>query len=72
VGANAQVGPFARLRPKTVLDEGVRIGNFVETKAATIGKGSKVNHLSYVGDAVIGRAVNIRAALRFLITYSML
>ena len=61
VGANAQVGPFARLRPKTVLDEGVRIGNFVETKAATIGKGSKVNHLSYVGDAVIGSAVNIGA-----------
>ncbi len=61
VGANAQVGPFARLRPKTVLDEGVRIGNFVETKAATIGKGSKVNHLSYIGDAVIGSAVNIGA-----------
>ena len=61
VGANAQVGPFARLRPKTVLDEGVRIGNFVETKAATIGKGSKVNQLSYVGDAVIGSAVNIGA-----------
>lgn len=61
VGANAQVGPFARLRPKTVLDEGVRIGNFVETKAATIGKGSKVNHLSYIGDATIGSAVNIGA-----------
>ena len=61
VGANAQVGPFARLRPKTVLDEGVRIGNFVETKAATIGKGSKVNHLSYIGDAIIGSAVNIGA-----------
>ena len=61
VGANAQVGPFARLRPKTVLDEGVRIGNFVETKAATIGKGSKINHLSYIGDATIGSAVNIGA-----------
>lgn len=61
IGANAQVGPFARLRPKTVLDEGVRIGNFVETKAATIGKGSKVNHLSYIGDATIGSAVNIGA-----------
>ena len=61
VGANAQVGPFARLRPKTVLGEGARIGNFVETKAATIGRGSKVNHLSYIGDASLGSAVNIGA-----------
>ena len=61
VGANAQVGPFARLRPKTVLGEGARIGNFVETKAATIGRGSKVNHLSYIGDAALGSAVNIGA-----------
>ena len=61
VGANAQVGPFARLRPKTVLGEGARIGNFVETKAATIGRGSKVNHLSYIGDATLGSAVNIGA-----------
>ena len=49
MGANAQVGPFARLRPKTVLGEGVRIGNFVETKAAHVGRGSKINHLSYIG-----------------------
>ena len=61
VGANAQVGPFARLRPKTVLAEGVRIGNFVETKAAHVGRGSKVNHLSYIGDATLGSAVNIGA-----------
>lgn len=61
VGANAQVGPFARLRPKTVLGEGVRIGNFVETKAAQVGRGSKINHLSYIGDAVLGSTVNIGA-----------
>ena len=61
VGANAQVGPFARLRSKTVLGEGVRIGNFVETKAAHVGRGSKVNHLSYIGDATLGSAVNIGA-----------
>ena len=61
VGANAQVGPFARLRPKTVLAEGVRIGNFVETKAAHVGRGSKINHLSYIGDATLGSAVNIGA-----------
>ncbi|MDO4643703.1 MAG: bifunctional UDP-N-acetylglucosamine diphosphorylase/glucosamine-1-phosphate N-acetyltransferase GlmU [Cardiobacteriaceae bacterium] len=61
VGLNAQVGPFARLRPKTVLGEGARVGNFVEIKAANIGQGSKVNHLSYIGDATLGSAVNIGA-----------
>jgi len=61
IGAGCRIGPFARLRPQTRLDDGARIGNFVETKKATIGAGSKVNHLSYVGDAEIGRAVNIGA-----------
>ncbi len=61
VGANCSIGPFARLRPQTRLGEGAKVGNFVETKKATIGDGSKVNHLSYVGDAEIGRSVNIGA-----------
>ena len=55
------VGPFARLRPGTVLADGVHIGNFVETKNAKLGVGSKANHLTYLGDAVIGAAVNIGA-----------
>jgi bifunctional UDP-N-acetylglucosamine pyrophosphorylase/glucosamine-1-phosphate N-acetyltransferase len=58
---NCIVGPFARLRPDTVLSDKVKIGNFVETKKVTIGKGSKVNHLSYVGDATLGETVNIGA-----------
>ena len=55
------IGPFARLRPGTELAEGVHIGNFVETKQATLGAGSKANHLSYLGDAVIGSGVNVGA-----------
>ena len=55
------IGPFARLRPGTVLAEGVHIGNFVEAKNATLGAGSKANHLSYLGDARIGSGVNIGA-----------
>lgn len=61
VGAGAEIGPFARLRPGTVLAENVHIGNFVETKKAVIGKGSKANHLAYLGDAEIGSGVNIGA-----------
>lgn len=61
IGAECAVGPFARLRPGTVLNTGSKIGNFVETKKAIIGHGSKVSHLSYVGDATIGRDVNIGA-----------
>lgn len=61
VGANAEVGPFARLRPGTELAAGGRIGNFVETKKARIGEGSKINHLTYIGDAEIGRNVNVGA-----------
>ena len=57
----AQIGPYARLRPGTVLADGVHIGNFVETKKATLGVGSKANHLTYLGDAVIGSGVNIGA-----------
>ena len=59
----AQIGPFARLRPGTVLAEGVHIGNFVETKNAKIAAGSKANHLSYLGDAVIGSGVNVGAGV---------
>jgi bifunctional UDP-N-acetylglucosamine pyrophosphorylase/glucosamine-1-phosphate N-acetyltransferase len=55
------IGPFARLRPGTVLADGVHVGNFVETKNATIGVGSKANHLTYLGDAVIGAGVNVGA-----------
>lgn len=58
---NCAVGPFARLRPGTILHAGAKAGNFVEIKMATIGKASKVNHLSYVGDAKIGENVNIGA-----------
>lgn len=61
IGARARIGPYARLRPATVLAEDVHIGNFVEVKASTIGTGSKANHLSYVGDSTVGSAVNIGA-----------
>ncbi len=61
VGRGAKVGPFARLRPGTRLDEQVRIGNFVEIKNSQLEKDTKVNHLSYVGDAKIGKRVNIGA-----------
>ena len=56
-----QVGPYARLRPGTILEEGSKIGNFVEVKKSTIGKKSKVNHLSYIGDSQLGRNVNVGA-----------
>ena len=58
---NVTVGPFARLRPGTVLKSGSRVGNFVEIKKSNLGKNSKVNHLSYIGDANIGDEVNIGA-----------
>ncbi len=61
VGKACSVGPYARLRPGTVLADGARIGNFVETKKANIGVGSKVNHLSYIGDCEMGEDVNIGA-----------
>jgi bifunctional UDP-N-acetylglucosamine pyrophosphorylase/glucosamine-1-phosphate N-acetyltransferase len=60
-GARCVIGPFARIRPETELDDEVKIGNFVETKKASIAKGSKVNHLSYIGDTAIGTNVNVGA-----------
>ncbi|MGN0922108.1 MAG: bifunctional UDP-N-acetylglucosamine diphosphorylase/glucosamine-1-phosphate N-acetyltransferase GlmU [Cellvibrio sp.] len=61
IGESADIGPYARLRPGTQLADKVKIGNFVETKKAVIGVGSKVNHLSYIGDALVGQGVNIGA-----------
>ena len=61
VGENCTIGPFARLRPGAELAEDAHIGNFVEIKKSTIARGSKVNHLSYVGDSVVGEKVNIGA-----------
>ena len=61
VGANAEVGPYARLRPGAVLGEKSKVGNFVEVKKAVLGKGAKVNHLSYIGDAEVGAGANIGA-----------
>jgi bifunctional UDP-N-acetylglucosamine pyrophosphorylase / glucosamine-1-phosphate N-acetyltransferase len=61
VAQNCRIGPFARVRPNTVLHDDVHIGNFVEVKASEIGAGSKANHLSYVGDARVGSGVNVGA-----------
>jgi len=61
IGEGANIGPFARLRPGTKLAENTKVGNFVETKKAIVGKGSKINHLSYVGDAELGEGVNVGA-----------
>lgn len=61
IGEEANVGPFARLRPGTQLENNTKIGNFVETKKTIVGTGSKINHLSYVGDAELGRNVNVGA-----------
>ena len=58
---NVNIGPYARLRPGTVLQKGSRIGNFVEIKKSKVGKKSKVNHLSYIGDTTLGSSVNIGA-----------
>ncbi len=55
------IGPYARIRPGTVLKEGSKVGNFVEIKKSIIGKNSKVNHLSYIGDSDLGKSVNIGA-----------
>ena len=61
IGENCRIGPYARIRPGTRLDADVHIGNFVEVKASTVGRGSKANHLAYVGDSSVGRNVNIGA-----------
>ena len=56
-----EIGPYARIRPNTILKEGSKVGNFVEIKKSTLGKKSKVNHLSYIGDTTIGKSSNIGA-----------
>ena len=56
-----EIGPYARIRPETILKEGSKIGNFVEVKKSIVGKRSKINHLSYVGDTEVGKLVNIGA-----------
>ena len=56
-----EVGPYARLRPGTILEEGSKIGNFVEVKKSSVGKKSKINHLSYIGDSELGKGVNVGA-----------
>ncbi|MBC8119717.1 MAG: bifunctional UDP-N-acetylglucosamine diphosphorylase/glucosamine-1-phosphate N-acetyltransferase GlmU [Burkholderiaceae bacterium] len=61
VGAAARIGPYSRLRPGAHLGDEVHVGNFVEVKASTLGRGSKANHLAYIGDAVVGANVNIGA-----------
>ncbi|WP_352407512.1 bifunctional UDP-N-acetylglucosamine diphosphorylase/glucosamine-1-phosphate N-acetyltransferase GlmU [Acetoanaerobium noterae] len=66
VGARTTIGPYAYLRPKSVLGEDVKIGDFVEVKNAEIGNGSKASHLSYIGDAVVGKNVNIGCGVVFV------
>lgn len=63
IGARCEIGPFARIRPQTVLENQVKIGNFVEIKKSTVGKSSKVNHLTYLGDAEVGEQVNVGAGV---------
>ncbi len=63
VGAGCRVGPFARLRPGTVLEAEARVGNFVEVKKSRLGKGAKANHLAYLGDADVGAGANIGAGV---------
>jgi bifunctional UDP-N-acetylglucosamine pyrophosphorylase/glucosamine-1-phosphate N-acetyltransferase len=61
IGPDCRIGPFARLRPETDIAAGAHIGNFVEIKKSSVGSGTKINHLSYIGDATIGRDVNVGA-----------
>ena len=61
IESKVEIGPYARIRPNTILKEGSKIGNFVEVKKSTVGKESKVNHLSYIGDSEIGKSVNVGA-----------
>lgn len=65
IGAKAQVGPFSHLRPGSELGEDVHVGNFVETKKTRLGKGSKANHLAYLGDGQVGERVNVGAGVIF-------
>tara|TARA_B100000989_G_scaffold230640_1_gene177475 strand:- start:50 stop:673 length:624 start_codon:yes stop_codon:yes gene_type:complete len=61
IESKVEVGPYARIRPGTILKEGSKIGNFVEIKKSTVGKKSKVSHLTYIGDTLIGKSVNVGA-----------
>jgi bifunctional UDP-N-acetylglucosamine pyrophosphorylase/glucosamine-1-phosphate N-acetyltransferase len=61
IGKNCSVGPYARLRPGSQMGEGAKVGNFVEMKKANVGKGSKISHLSYIGDCEMGSGVNVGA-----------
>ena len=61
IGASCRIGPFSRIRPETQLADHVHVGNFVEIKKSEVGEGSKMNHLSYIGDTTVGRDVNIGA-----------
>ena len=61
IESKVEVGPYARIRPGTILKEGAKVGNFVEIKKSTIGKKSKVSHLTYIGDTSIGKSVNVGA-----------
>ena len=61
IESKVEVGPYARIRPGTILKDGSKVGNFVEVKKSTIGKNSKINHLSYIGDSDLGKNVNIGA-----------
>ncbi|MDO5650657.1 MAG: bifunctional UDP-N-acetylglucosamine diphosphorylase/glucosamine-1-phosphate N-acetyltransferase GlmU [Moraxella sp.] len=63
IGANVTIGPFAHIRPQSMIGDDVKIGNFVETKKSTLATGAKVSHLSYIGDASVGREVNIGAGV---------
>ena len=61
IDQNSTIGPFARLRPGTIIEKNTKIGNFVEVKKSTLKKNSKVNHLSYIGDSTIGKSTNVGA-----------
>ena len=63
VASGCSIGPFARLRPQAVLEDGARVGNFVEVKKATLGPGVKASHLAYLGDASVGAGANIGAGV---------
>jgi len=61
IGSDARIGPFAHVRPQSQVGEGAHVGNFVELKKTSMGKGAKANHLAYLGDATIGAGANIGA-----------
>ena len=61
IESKVEIGPYARIRPGTILKEGAKVGNFVEIKKSTVGKKSKVSHLTYIGDTSIGKSVNVGA-----------